>query len=59
MSGRLLIVRVQLRQAELAAARRIMKFPLIVGWWDEDAILEVSQLFFPYLDVRSTCAVAR
>lgn len=38
MSGRLLIVRVQLRQAELAAARRIMEFCLIVGWWDEDAM---------------------
>lgn len=46
MSGRLPIVRVQLRQTELAAARRIMKFLLMVGWWDEDAILEVSQLFF-------------
>lgn len=46
MSGRLLIVRVQLRQTELAAARRIMKFLWIVGWWDEDAILDVSQLFF-------------
>lgn len=58
MSGRLLIVRVQPRQTELAAARRIMKFRLMVGWWDEDAIVEVSQLFFPYLGVRSTCAVA-
>lgn len=46
MSGRLLIVRVQPRQTELAAARRIMKFRLMVGWWDEDAIVEVSQLFF-------------
>jgi hypothetical protein len=58
MSGRLLIVRVQLRQTELAAARRIMKFLWIVGWWDEDAILDVSQLFFLILGVRSTCAVA-
>jgi hypothetical protein len=36
MSGRLLIVRVQLRQTELAAARRIMEILWIVGWWDED-----------------------
>lgn len=46
MSGRLPIARVQPKQTELAAARRIMKFLLIVGWRDEDAILEVSQLFF-------------
>lgn len=58
MSGRLLIVRVQLKQTELAAARRIMEFRLIVGWWDEDTMLEVSQLFFLHLGVRSTCAGA-
>lgn len=54
MSGRLLIARVQPKQTELVAARRIMDFRFIVGWWDEDEILEVST-FFSYPGVRSTC----
>lgn len=46
MSGRLLIARVQLKQTELVAARRIVEFCFIVGWWDEDEILEVWNFFF-------------
>jgi hypothetical protein len=46
MSGRLLIVRVQLRQTELAAARRIMEILWIVGWWDEDYDTTALATFF-------------